>query len=104
MSQLHDDAVALRDLLSKPERWTKFRDARDEDGWAVSGRSPAAVCWCLGGASWMVTDDDSDERYVALSDSIRAVFPHRESLCDFNDHHVHDDIVKVLDRVVERTA
>ncbi len=42
--------MKIKELLAKPEAWTKGAWARDFQNTSVHGRNPMACCWCLGGA------------------------------------------------------
>lgn len=42
--------MKLKELLDKPEKWTKGVSARDSNGYKAGPLNENAVCWCLTGA------------------------------------------------------
>lgn len=42
--------MKIKELLAKPENWTKGNFAKDKLGFVVPVNSKEAVCWCLAGA------------------------------------------------------
>jgi hypothetical protein len=129
MSNLKSQAVALRDLLSDPTRWTRGTMARDDYRIAVNPCSQGAICFCLGGAVAHVERlacdaEDIDDVYRAVNASdlakrLAQVVNRRmsesdfyrtasEQLYRFNDgigmHTTHEDIVSVLNELVEEVS
>lgn len=45
------------DLVEPPGRWTTKYHARDEVGNPVYPMAPSAVCWCIIGACYRITND-----------------------------------------------
>lgn len=95
--------AATRELLSDEKRWTKNYVARDEIGRAVDHFAPEAVSWCLLGACYKANEGRSDdpEAWAArnfLTDVASGSF------VEFNDYHTttHADVLRVLDRAIER--
>jgi hypothetical protein len=62
-----------RELLSKPQRWTRGTLARDSRGLPVSPEDPKACRFCLMGAMYRVTSLDSDYAGVTELSAYRAL-------------------------------
>lgn len=99
---------AMRNLLARPECWTKDAFGRDRNGASLLGSSlrKDAVCWCLAGAHGRVG------RMRAIEDLLDAVvtrdWPERyhrnggNNVVAFNDHPdtTHADVLAVIDRAI----
>ena len=104
MSQLLTDLLAVRELLSVPERWNKGFGARNSKGEAVSSLSPTACAWCLKGACAQVTGIEYSvvgDRFDRLIVSIRMVCGYFVS--DFNDApgRTHAEVLALIDKAIE---
>ena len=74
--------LALRELLDDPNHWTKHTSARDINGLPVrSGMSPTAVCWCLSGAVFKITN--TTHEFLTLVDLLAV--DKVEGIAAFND-------------------
>jgi hypothetical protein len=62
-----------RELLSKPQRWTRGTLARDSRGLPVSPESPRACRFCVMGALYRVTNSPTRD-YTGAPDPVRAVY------------------------------
>ncbi len=112
MTQLLSDLRAVRELLSKPERWTQRAFARDAEGLAVM-RSGAflekgkSCCFCLDGAICMVTQCDPTRRNACQA-AILSQTPAanqsavKSSTWKFNDTHTHAEVLTLLDRTIKQ--
>ena len=98
MTQLHDDLVAVRELLSDPVRWTKGVFARDSRGWPVNWGDNNAVAWCLEGACLKATNNKAHRLWWRLEEVGAFTCT---SL--FNDAVEHPNVLALLDRAIEAT-
>lgn len=87
---------AARELIAKPERWTRGCGARDASGEDVEARSDAAICWCAIGAIVRVSDDNP----VPAEMLLRRVLPDGGFISSFNDSHDHAEVVALFDRAI----
>lgn len=89
------DLKALKELLSKPERWTQGAYARDIAGHQVSEEDSSACCFCLSGAMYKVSNgQDSSQRWDNI---LEAMFPgcHCGAAIRFNEQlgRTHQEIL-----------
>lgn len=80
--------MKVRELLAKPEAWTKRRFAKAADGSAVTVMSDQAVCWCLRGAVYKcyANQDDCDLVEDKLQEAMQKLKGDEyHSLTHFND-------------------
>jgi hypothetical protein len=49
-AEVAEQLRAARDVIRRPEAWTKGASARDSNGAVVVAHSPNAVAWCTTGA------------------------------------------------------
>lgn len=100
---------AVRDVLSNPDRWTKFELARSRLGDPVEPDDPSASCWCLQGAISRVVDDSTTRN--AAHQELRVTLALRDRLInlpliavEYNDQHdtTHADILKLIDDTIRR--
>lgn len=105
-----------RELISKPEAWTKGSFARDAEGRTVRDiNDDRATCWCLLGAVSKSTRDLSmgNQEYRDARFCLRCAVGARCGLGDadsplttasFNDdpHTTHADILAVFDDAIVR--
>lgn len=92
-----------RELLAKPERWTKGESARDAWGKPISAFSTQATCFCLIGALYRaggsLTEIVSIRKALQLLKTIGSL----RSLAAFSDEQAtHADILALLDRGIEQ--
>jgi hypothetical protein len=104
-SQLLTDLIAVRELLSAPERWTKGYGARNSEGTPVDSFSPDACCWCLVGACARVTEANeagNSGRFDVLRASLRPKAG--PCLVRLNDapERTHAEILAVIDKAIEK--
>lgn len=95
----------MRRLLSKPERWTKEKLARDKNGRACRPNAKEAVCFCLYGAGDKVAPLTGTDRFIIRA--IQSEFPRSGGMiATFNDapHREHEHILRVLDRAIKNAA
>lgn len=103
MGILKQKLVDARELLSKPENWTKGTRARDFYRRSVDTKAPEACQWCLLGALDKVSDCQS--QFVSLIRAMRTVSNANSStaLFTFNDRRStkHADVIALFDRAIE---
>lgn len=99
MSQLHDDLVAVRQLLTPPERWTKGQ----ERGVFKAPDGTLQDCWCLRGAMIEVAGEKYNARDYAMRQAIMAFTPDHTIIL-FNDKARHADVLRVLDATIAAHA
>lgn len=89
-----EQLIAMRELLTPPECWTKGAFARDKFDVITTSYSPDAVRWCLYGAMYKVGFGH---------DIINTMQTLPLSLSVYNDHPTttHADILKLLDTAIE---
>jgi hypothetical protein len=88
---------AARELIAKPERWTRGSAARNSSGEHVHARSDDATCWCAIGALVMVSADNP----VPAERLLRSVLPDGPGfITSFNDSHDHAEVVALFDRAI----
>lgn len=105
VSQALKDLLALRDLLSVPERWTQRYYATTERGFPIGPTCPNAVCWCLVGGCAKITGNPSttqprNDRDVALwraLDQVKGPFVPLEQI---NDELDHAGVLALIDRAI----
>jgi hypothetical protein len=90
--------------LAGPDSWTKGCFARTDGGTNVSYESKDAVCWCLQGALFSVTDD-TQKLSIALDMIEGALFDQSlpfDTIPKYNDapETTHSDILATLDRAI----
>lgn len=82
-----------KELISKPENWTRAAFARDKDGTSVSWSSPDAVCFCSVGAVRRVAKEEGSEAETPL----RLVM---KSIVDYNDYRTHPEVLAAFDSAI----
>ena len=99
---------AARELIAKPEAWTKVFFARDATGKQAQANSPRAVCWCIFGALERAAIDihASDEAHNAaaeeLDKQLRAQGSPSPTVVDFNDTCTHAEVLALFDATIAR--
>lgn len=106
MTQLLTDLLAVRELLSAPERWTQGCAARDRLSCPVAWDSGEATCWCLLGA--VARAVPVVLRQHAINQAICSVLGASENMSGFNDapERAHAEVLAVIDKAIaaERRA
>ena len=103
-----DAILAMRQLLAKPEHWTKAAPARTKEGYSCSPTIPAAddqapYSYCLTGALDVVSHGKPQGTYSRIYDRLMAALREHNgadwSLIGYNDHvdTDHEDILAILD-------
>ena len=88
-----------RELLAKPERWTKGECARRSDGSITFSLDDEATCFCLDGALIRLCGGSHTDLFHESWEALRSIRP-GECPIRFNDHPntTHADILDLLDR------
>jgi hypothetical protein len=92
---LRADLLAVRALLSGPEKWTKVASARNSLGATVTPDDEDAVCWCLNGAIFKTA-----RNYTLCHYEIRKYLP--GSIVNWNDAKARtfEDVTRLLDKAI----
>ena len=94
-------AVKIKELLDKPEKWTKGFYAKDSRGKPANVNDADAVCFCLEGALYKCCGYNGyEDKQLKLSNSIEKYTNGKtNSLVAFNDNQstTFEDIKKVLE-------
>ena len=98
-----DVLKAARELISVPERWTQGHFARDASGNLVNSSNPAAVCWCVYGATMAAarrvgtTTEGAAEADRALEETFGG-----DDLDIWNDApgRTHAEVLDLFDRTI----
>jgi hypothetical protein len=88
---------AARELIAKPERWTRGVIARAGTLPLTSAMVPQATCWCAMGAIDKCAGGPSFS--APALDLVYPVIPGC-GLAEFNDSHDHAEVVAMLDRAI----
>lgn len=92
------EKLKMKELLAKPENWTKGFNARDKDKNPSGATSLNAVCWCLYGAKIKCYGFPGR---VDISEKLDNAAMKRgfENYVKFNDHPdtTHADILSLLE-------
>lgn len=88
----------MRDLLSDEGRWTQGENARDYLGRQVLAKDKEAVCWCLVGAAFKV----SNARGTA--DKALRALKLVENVATFNDRSSHSEVLQLLDKAINENT
>lgn len=87
-------------LLLSDKCWTQEVGARDIDGKPVDPVSQDAVCWCLQGAAWKVTQNQ--EHYTQVAMSLReAINLPQITIGEYNDDTDFPTIKQLLHKARE---
>jgi hypothetical protein len=101
--QILEDLCAVRKLLGRRSRWTKFAMARNTLGVVVSPLDEAAVSWCLLGAMHKVTGL-AESRYMDLVGAFDATKPSISYYGPFNDDSTHKEILELIDLAIAKKS
>lgn len=92
-----------RELIARPEGWTKRANARDARGGIVGVGSGRATCFCAVGALWHA-DAPNFHSVRALRDALESVLPAGVAIEieAFNDDPgtTHADVLALFDRAI----
>src|SRR5690242_18548109 len=72
---VHDDLIAVKELLAKPEHWCQDHFAADENGNMVSCRDSNATRFCMKGASEKLFGNDEPRRLLVIEALVAACTP-----------------------------
>jgi hypothetical protein len=89
--------MKIRELLDKPEKWTKEENARDSEGRPCYGRNPEAVCWCLN-AALLLCYNDSDEQWEIAKRMSEHIGRKDWEFIIWNDepNRTYEDVIKLV--------
>lgn len=78
--------MKVKDILDRPERWTKGAAAKNEKGQTVDVNAPCAACFCLTGAVEFCyrTPDSKAKALRAIKDALFQLFKQLDPVM-FND-------------------
>jgi hypothetical protein len=104
MGELVEVFKRARQLIEKPENWTREKYARDKDGFRCSYSSESATSFCVVGAALRAACE------INLSLSIGVVKPLNEVSeqlyqCDaihLNDTGTYEQVIDLLDRAIAK--
>lgn len=97
----HETLKAARELIAKPENWTRGAYARSALRRRVNIGSEKAVCFCAVGAIKTVCDEDpfvEVPAYKALEDAFG------NAPEEFNDCRTHAEVLAGFDRAIASTS
>jgi hypothetical protein len=92
---------AARKRITPIENWTRGVAARDSQGRKVRIDSPAATCWCMGGA--LELESGAPRRRTGLKfvlRGIRSIGSGARAIAPFNDTNYHKDVLAAFDRAI----
>ena len=114
-TQLHNDLVAIKELISDPARWTQCHNARDSQDRNVAVTSLHAVKFCVRGAAMKVTDgvgfpgereNLKGRRYFAVSnaleDAAQELYGTNGVGIEVNDRMGHEAVMNILDHAIAK--
>ena len=88
---------AARDLIAKPENWTKGAFARSAKGNRVRAAYKGAVCFCSIGALMKVKGED----YTDAINFLRRELPDGSmGIMAFNDSHSHAEVLDLFSKAI----
>jgi hypothetical protein len=94
-SQIVNKIDQVDALLSSADKWTKDAGARDAERNKLSKPDdPRAVCWCLRGAVWKVTENPEHSAQVLAA--LREVTGNYISVGEFNDSATFAEVKELL--------
>lgn len=96
--------MGAKALLSDESHWTKDVGARNQDGYAVSPRDAAAVCWCGYGAVLRQYDPNYVEEIpVELRKIMGRATGTQQPFSVWQDRktRTHADVLAAFDRAIE---
>lgn len=91
-----------REIISQPEHWTQYAQARDSDGIAVLATEESATCFCAIGAVIKA------EQILNITDDEAVFFNHlrkhmqTNSVAEFNDFHTHEEVLAAFDLTISQ--
>lgn len=108
-----EKTVVLRakEIIQKPENWTKGVAARDVAGNRIWVSSDKAVCYCMIGAirkAQLELDpahqiDPGDESFQKIKKILVSIIPKNfEHPANFNDKSSHEEVLEVLRKTAEQ--
>ena len=102
MSAVREVLVNARELISKPEAWTKRSYARSAGGDPVVPYSPKAACWCVSGAI-SISGRDITVRWAARDAILFAAGTSVMDVPTWNDapERTHAEVLAVFDKAIE---
>lgn len=106
-SQLLTDLLAVRELLSAPERWARRVLARNKEGRPVSAFDKAACRWCLQGAVRATVPAERRTCVIgalaaAINNNVGSLGENEDSVTAFNDDAEHHaEVLALIDKAIE---
>ncbi len=97
-----DALIALKTLLAEPPSWTKGKSARNAEGNRTEPTRDDAVCWCLLGAIYRITNYDCN-LFIVINNIMRGLV-NNTAITAYNDNPTttHADILKLIDAAIEQ--
>lgn len=92
--------IAARKKIERPECWTKYTQARNDNGRDVLANSPSACKWCGYGAVWSFRMTSEMLAMTALDAACGQNFP------DWQDapERTHDEVLECFSRAIAAEA
>lgn len=88
-----------RELISKPEHWTRHKYARDVRGLPAPVHDEAAFCFCALGALRKVNNKHSD--FCRPATVLASALPESiTSVSVFNDTRTHAEVLALFDKAI----
>jgi hypothetical protein len=90
--------TSVAELLADPERWTKGKAARNENGKRVKLTSHKAQCWCVSGAIGRIYANVWDKKRSLERLAAAAGVPHRHFIAGWNDapERTHAEVLEAV--------
>jgi hypothetical protein len=98
-----DILKAARELIAKPERWTRGTFARNLDGHPVPYDTSLAASFCALGAICHIATLCPRERTQAEC-MLRGELPTLQLVSAFNDSHDHPEVLALFDRAIAKAG
>ena len=99
--------IKAKEVISKPENWTKGEFARLEDGTACNLRRSDAKCFCTLGAIIKIADKErySNRDKIDAVAEIAKFSPDYRCVPDWNDSEMttHANVMAAFDKAIEAT-
>ena len=92
----------IRELLTPEARWTKYKLAKDADGYGTGPVEDDAVCWCLEGAI-VYANGGLDSAFDEIEKALIPFLPVEHiSIVAFNDadETFHGNVIELLDTAI----
>jgi len=102
---LKKSLIEVKSLIDTPEKWCKYKYARDSSGIPVSYKSPRACSFCILGAVRRVRIEEQ----LDVLRELRKFIPNKQTnrrnlkLNIFNDNATHNEVMALFDRAIKLT-